>query len=106
LIQQDEIQHKESEERIIQYTVPQGSILGLLFSIRLTLFADGTSILITGKNVNDLVSNLDTINSIISWFEKNRLIINKDKSLAFGFHHKLNKNIVFPDITLKDGQII
>jgi hypothetical protein len=33
----DEIQHKLSEERIIQYGVPQGSILGPLFSSRLTL---------------------------------------------------------------------
>jgi hypothetical protein len=101
----DEIQHTPSEERIIQYGVPQGSILGPLFSIRLTLFADDTTIPITGKNVNELAFNLDTINSIISWFDKNRLIINKNKLLAFGFHHKWNKNIVFPDITLKDGQI-
>jgi hypothetical protein len=62
----DEIQHTLSEERIIQYGVPQGSILGLLFSSRLRLFADDTSILITGKNVNELASILDTINSIIS----------------------------------------
>jgi hypothetical protein len=33
------------------------------------------------------------------------MIINKDKSLALGFYHKLNKNIAFPDIILKDGQI-
>jgi hypothetical protein len=33
------------------------------------------------------------------------LIINKDKSFALGFHHKLNKHTVFPDIILKDGQI-
>jgi hypothetical protein len=71
----DEIQHKQSEERIIQYRFPQGSILEPLFSIRLTLFPDDTSILITGKNVNELASNLDTINSIISWFDKNRLIV-------------------------------
>jgi len=28
-----------------------------------------------------------------------------DKSSALGFHHKLNKNIAFPDIILKDRQI-
>jgi hypothetical protein len=51
------------------------------------------------------VSNLDTINSIISWFDKKTMIINKDKSLALGFHNKLNKNIVFPDIILTNVQI-
>jgi hypothetical protein len=34
------------------------------------------------------------------------LVINKDKSVALGFHHKLNKHKVFPDIILKDSQII
>jgi hypothetical protein len=48
---------------------------------------------------------LDKINQIIlPWFDNNRLIINKDKSLTLGFHHKLNKHIVFPDIILKDRQ--
>jgi hypothetical protein len=59
----------------------------------------------TGKNINELASNLDTLSSIISCSDTNRLIINKDKSLALGFSHKLNKNIAFPDIILKDGQI-
>jgi hypothetical protein len=36
------------------------------------------------------------------WFHKNRLIFDKDKSLALGIHYKLNKNIVFVVITLKD----
>ena len=50
--------------------------------------------------------NLDTINkSILSWFDNNRLIINKDKSLALDFHNKLNKHIVYPDIILKDWKI-
>jgi len=59
----------------------------------------------TGKNINELASNLDTLNNIISWCDTNRLIIKKDKSLAFGFYHKLNKNIAFPDIILKDREI-
>jgi hypothetical protein len=47
-----------------------------------------------------LTLNLDkTTESILPWFENNRLIINK------GFHQKLNKHIVFPDIILKDRQI-
>ena len=69
------------------------------------LFADDTSILITGTNINELVSNLDTINSNVSWVDKNRLINNNDRLLALGFHHKLNKNVVFPEKILKDRQI-
>jgi hypothetical protein len=64
------------------------------------------SILVTGKDIQDLTLNLDKINkSILPWFDNNRLIINKDKLLALGFHPKLNKHIVFPDIILKDRQI-
>jgi hypothetical protein len=74
--------------------------------ITLTLFVDDTSILRTGRDMQDLTLILDkTIRSVLHWFENNRLIINKDKSLALGFHHKLNKHIVFPDIILKDRQI-
>jgi hypothetical protein len=75
--------------------------------IKLTLFADDTSILVTGKDIQDLTYNLDEINkSILPWFDKNRLIINKGKSLTLGFHHKLNKHIVFPDVILNDRHII
>jgi hypothetical protein len=74
--------------------------------IKLTLFADDTSILVTGKDIQDLTLNLDKINkSLLPWFDNNRLIINKGKSWALGFHHKLNKHIVFPDIILTDRQI-
>jgi len=51
------------------------------------------------------MSKVNTINSIISWFDKKRVINNKDKSLALDFHNKLKKNIVFPDIILIDVQI-
>jgi hypothetical protein len=71
-----------------------------------TLFADDTSILITGKDTQDLIFNPDRINeSILLWFDKNRLIINKDKSLALCFHHKSNKHTVFPGLILKDRQV-
>lgn len=74
-------------------------------SLKLTHFADDTSILITDKFINESVSNLDTINSFISWFDKNRPINNKYKSMALDFHNKLKKNTVFPDIILIDVQI-
>jgi hypothetical protein len=62
--------------------------------------------LLTGKDIQDLTLNFDKINeSILRWFDNNRLIINKNKSLVSGFHHKLDKHIVFPDTVLKDTQI-
>jgi len=60
----DEVQKKQLEESIIEYRVPQGSSLGPLFliyvsdidtnissvmGIKLTLFADDSSVLIMGK---------------------------------------------------------
>jgi hypothetical protein len=64
----NKITHKLSEERLIQYGVPQGFILGLLLfliyindvdtnisnkmCVKLILFADYTSIPTTGKNIN------------------------------------------------------
>jgi hypothetical protein len=62
--------------------------------------------LVTGKDVQDLSYKLDEINkSILPWFDKNRLIINKGKSLTLGFHHKLNKHTVFPDVMMNDRHI-
>ena len=118
----DEVQQKQLEERIIEYRVPQDSSLGLLLfliyindidtnvssviGIRLTLFADDTSILITGEDMQYLIFNLSTISwSILPQFDENKFIINKDKSLAFGFHHKWNKHVVFPDVMLKGSHI-
>ena len=64
-------------------------------------------ILIMGRDIQNLIFNLDTISwSILPWFDKNKLIINKDKSLAFSFHHKWNKHVIFPDIILKGRHIM
>jgi hypothetical protein len=68
------------KKKLIQYGAQQGSILGpLLFLIyindidtnitngrgkKLTLFADDTSILVTGKDIQDLTYNLDEINKV------------------------------------------
>lgn len=89
----DEIQQNQSEEKIIQYEVPQGLILGPLLlliyvndidtnisnDIHIKLFSDDTSIVITSNDRGDLTFKIHRINgSTLPWFDKNRLIINED----------------------------
>jgi hypothetical protein len=84
----------------LSHGVPRGSVLGpVLFFIyindletsieagRPMTFADNTSIFITGNNANDVKNKLNTmINALINWCEINRLIINKEKTVAISFH--------------------
>jgi hypothetical protein len=56
--------------------------------------------------MQDLAFNIDaSLKNIFSWFDNNRLLINNEKSLAIGFHHINNKNIIFQDIMIKGRQI-
>jgi hypothetical protein len=56
--------------------------------------------------MQDLALNKDaSLKNIFSWFVKNRMPINNEKSLAISFHHKTNKNIILQDIIIKDRQI-
>lgn len=105
----------------IDYGVPQGSILGpLLFLLyindlveccenvnaKFSLFADDTNVLISGKNKQQLQANTNFITEqVTTWFEENKLLINKSKSIAIGFHHKLNRNVDFPDLYLGSDRI-
>jgi UDP-N-acetylglucosamine 2-epimerase len=74
--------------------------------VNLTLFADDTNILVNGNDMQDLALNIDaSLKNIFSWFDKNRMLINNEKSLAISFHHKTNKNNILQDIIIKDRQI-
>ena len=89
-----------SATRQVDIGVPQGSILGpILFSLyindlplniphaKTVLFADDTNILITGRNIDTLQENLNsTINAVQTWFSKNNLIFNIDKTSVMFFH--------------------
>jgi hypothetical protein len=96
----NEITSSLSQGRPIGHGVPQGSVLGpVLFFIyindletsieagRPMTLADDTSIFITGNNTNDAKNKIYIrIDALTNWCEMNRLIINKEKTLAVNFH--------------------
>ena len=52
-------------------------------SIKLTHFADNTSILVMVKDIQNLIFIRDRSNgSTLPWLDKRRLITNKDKSMV------------------------
>jgi hypothetical protein len=98
--QRVEICHSEkgkvhSDWEIVKYGVPQGSVLGpLLFLIyindlplgmntdyKITLYADDTSVLISGNNTYELQVKSDmALNTLKYWFTNNGLSLNLKKN--------------------------
>ena len=94
-----------SEPMSIQFGVPQGSVLGpLLFIMYINdlplvkvcsveLYADDTPIFFPGKSVREIESQLSSdLDSLISWFRSNFLILNvsKTKVMLIGTHQWFN----------------
>ena len=91
-----------SEDLMIKCGVPQGSILGpLLFLIYINdlpniipqlfsiLFADDTSVFISGKNIQDLTIRLNSqLKELVKWLECNRLSLNVAKTNFMLFSRK------------------
>jgi hypothetical protein len=108
-----------SRKKPIRYGVPQGSVLGpMLFLLYIndlesciehggpTFFADDTSIFIAGNSVNDVQSKInETINKLTVWFERNRLIINKENTIAVSFHQPQKVHFECPPIKFQDTVI-
>ena len=95
----------------VKHGVPQGSVLGpLLFLLQIDLtnamlhnatpilFADDTSILITGQNVLKFQNDLNaTFGQISKWFQVNSLSLNISKNYFIQFS---SKSLNYPDINI------
>ena len=95
----------ESTHLDVNLGVPQGSVLGpLLFLIYINdivncssilnffLFADDTVVLHSHKNVNDLMSIVNTeLQMLNDWFKCNKLFLNFKKTKYVMFHSKRKK---------------
>ena len=99
----------DSNHKIINCGVPQGSILGpLLFILyindivnttsllELILFADDTTLLFSHQDIvsqNDIINN--ELQEICNWFQANKLSVNASKTnyMVLGTHHSTRKFI-------------
>jgi hypothetical protein len=69
-------------------------------------FADDTSIFITGNNANDVKNKINTmIDVLTNWCEMNRLIINKEKTVAVYFHQPQKVQVESSQIKMQDTVI-
>jgi hypothetical protein len=109
-------QSDSSNVREIKHSVPQGSVLGLLFLLyindllsnihctKLVMFADDINVLITDRDEGMHQSKVFT--ELESWFNRNSLVINVDKTAVMSFHNKQSKILVKPKITLNKINLV
>jgi hypothetical protein len=106
--QKTEINGNLSDERNLDISVIQGSILGpILFlcyindfysatSLFSVLFADDTTCLSKGKKLNELILYVNSeLQKIAEWFRSNKMAVNtsKTKFIVFRTHGKIINNI-------------
>ena len=114
---------EKSETKHITCGVPQGSILGPLFFIAYMndifqaskylyniLYADDTSILLSGSDLQKLVREMNRELELISeWFKANKLTLNIDKTYYMVFHRgrrkfKNNIELVINDMNIREAK--
>jgi hypothetical protein len=104
-IQQVEVEGFISNPLSVQLGIPQGSILGpVLFliyvndinnsctDISFTKFADDTTMLATGKTLEEAMSKMNSSLELIDiWFKSNKLNLNPSKTRYMIFNHKTDE---------------
>jgi hypothetical protein len=71
------------------------------------MFADDINVLITDRDEGTLQSKIDNvITELESWFNRNSLVINIDKTAVMSFHNKQSKIPVKPKITLNKINLV
>ena len=94
--------NKASSRRVVQYGIPQGSILGpLMFviymndityasrNLKYVLYADDTNVFMTSSNIKDLYNRMNSeLISVKKWIRVNRLTLNIGKTIYVLFHRQ------------------
>ena len=89
-----------SDDNVINYGVPQGSILGpLLFLIYINdiskvsktllpiIFADDTNVFLSGRDIDQIIRLMNVeLTLVVEWLRANRLSLNIDKTNFMIFH--------------------
>lgn len=96
-VQYVQVNNSKSKKCTTSIGVPQGSVLGPLLYIiyvndfnsnNYVMYADDTSLLISGSNSKDIVSKSNTeILKSVDWFTANKLVLNEDKTTMVRFSH-------------------
>ena len=111
-----EVNDTLSEWNAVKLGVPQGSILGLILFLiyvndinhsdkdsKFVKFADDTTILTTGKDIEEATTNMNNaLSKFKDWFLMNKLNLNSSKTRYMIFNHKTDK---IDHLTINDTQI-
>ena len=109
----------KSQTRFVEYSVPQGSVLGPLIFIIFTndlafslkkcnsvLFADDTRVYTSGNNIRVLKDSIKhDLEVLVDWFRANKLSLNLSKTNFILFRPKGKKNDINITLTYENVDI-